>query len=175
MLGRSLHDLRASRSGVAAAEMVLMTPLLLVLMMGAFEVGNYFYSEHVVATAVRDGARYASRLPFTYYPCGGAINPTSAESNIKNITMNGAISGGNQRLANWNNVNSVTVTFACVASGFTYVDNGIFRGLSGGVRFVTVTAVVPYKSLFARFGITNAHTLNGINLVAQSQAAVVGI
>ena len=173
MSGLTLLDLRASQSGVAAAEMALVTPLLLVLMMAAFEVGNYFYSEHVVATAVRDGARYASRQSFLKFPCGSAIGGTVVQD-TQNITMNGAISGGLQRLAGWTNANSVSVTFACDTTNSS-VGNGIYTGLAGGIRVVTVAAVVPYTPLFARFGITNAHTLNGLNLVAQSQAAVVGI
>ncbi|MGL5837065.1 MAG: TadE family protein, partial [Sphingorhabdus sp.] len=49
------------RKGAAAAEMALVTPLLMIIMFGAFELGNYFYSQHVVTKAVRDGARFASR------------------------------------------------------------------------------------------------------------------
>ena len=60
--------LLADRSGSSAAEMALVTPLLLVLMFGTFELGYFFLSEHVVQKAVRDAARYAARLPMASYP-----------------------------------------------------------------------------------------------------------
>ena len=150
--------------------MALVTPLLITLMFGTFEIGNYFYSEHVVATAVRDGARYASRRSFSDFPCGGAITPAVVTS-TQNITRTGAIANGVQRLAGWTAANSVSVTFACDTTNAS-ADNGIFKGLSGGVRVVTVAATVPYTSLFYRVGLSNADTLK---LYAQSQAAVVGI
>ena len=55
------------RAGAAAAEMALVTPLLMIIMFGAMELGKYFLDEHVVAKAVRDGARYAARRSFTDY------------------------------------------------------------------------------------------------------------
>lgn len=171
MRNRILPLLLASRSGVAAAEMALVTPLIIVFMFGTFELGNYFYSEHVVATAVRDGARYASRRSFSDFPCGGSIT-ASVVTNTQNITTTGAISGGVQRLAGWTNpATSVAVTFACDTANAS-AGNGIFTGQSGGVRVVTVAATVPYTSLFYRVGLSNANTLV---LYAQSQAAVVGI
>lgn len=171
MLGRLLTKLLVAQSGVAAAEMALVTPLLITLMYGTVETGNYFYSEHVVATAVRDGARYASRRSYSDFPCGGTITP-AVVTDTQNITTTGAISGGVQRLAGWTNpVTTVSVTFACDTTNAS-AGNGIYTGQSGGVRVVTVAATVPYTPLFYRIGLSNATTLN---LVAQSQAAVVGI
>src|SRR5215217_7313983 len=51
------HDVRGS----AAAEMALVLPLLLALMFGSLELGDYFLSEHVLLKGVRDGAVYAAR------------------------------------------------------------------------------------------------------------------
>lgn len=171
MLGRLLTKLLSAQSGVAAAEMALVTPLLTVLMFTTFETGNYFYSQHVVVTAVRDGARYASRLSFTNYPCGGSI-PNSALTNIKNITLTGAISGGVQRLAGWTNASTVTVALACGTTELTGADRGIYTGLSGGVPVVTVTADVAYTPLLFRLGLSNSGSLR---LVAESQIPVMGI
>ena len=53
-------SLLIDQSGSAAAELALSLPLLLILMFGSFEVGNYFLSEHVVQKAVRDA--YAAHL-----------------------------------------------------------------------------------------------------------------
>ena len=60
---RPFARLASDRSGTSAVEMAMATPLLLVLLIGTFELGYYFLSEHVVQKAVRDAARYAARLP----------------------------------------------------------------------------------------------------------------
>ena len=61
--------IRKDRCGAAAAEMALVAPMLITLMFGSFELGNYFLSEHALAKAVRDGARYATRIAVTNYSC----------------------------------------------------------------------------------------------------------
>lgn len=172
MPGRLLSRLLAARSGVAAAEMALVAPLLTVLMFTTFETGNYFYSQHVVLTAVRDGARYASRLSFTNYPCSGSI-PSAAITNIKNVTLNGALSGGAQRLAGWSNTGTITVAFACGSGALTGTDKGIYTGMTS-VPIVTVTADVGYTPLFYKLGLSNSGT-SSVRLVAQSQIPVMGI
>src|SRR3546814_3109530 len=75
MLWRSLAR---DRSGAAAAEMALVSPMLIILMFGSFELGNYFLDEHVVLKAVRDGARYAARQNFTTMPCSGTPTADAA-------------------------------------------------------------------------------------------------
>ncbi len=89
MIGRLTLDSRAS----AGVEMVLLMPILLVLMFGSLELGHYFYLEHKLVKAVRDGARYASRLSVSDL-CNGASwigNTTGAEANIKLITATGQL------------------------------------------------------------------------------------
>ena len=71
MKGRA--RLSSDRRGAAAAEMALVTPLLLVILFGAVELGNYFYNEHIVVKAVRDGARFAAS-------CGKAMRRTAPAS-----------------------------------------------------------------------------------------------
>ena len=161
------------RRGAAAAEMALVAPLLITLLFGSAELGNYFLNEHAVVKAVRDGARYASRLPMTDYP---SCTPTSAaETQIRNVTRTGTIAGATagNRLSYWEDTMggspTVTVVAACDTSG-TYT--GIYSGLAMGVPVVTVSATVPYRSLFGFFGLFNNTTFN---LRASSQAAVMGI
>jgi Flp pilus assembly protein TadG len=158
-----------SRSGAAAVEMALVTPLLLIIMFGAFELGNYFYSEHVVAKGVRDGARFASRSFALDANCG--TPPAAVITNTQAVTRTGQVSGGAARLAGWTDATTVTVSLTCATSG-DYVDNGIYKGLANGIRVVTVTASVPYTSLFATLGLTNGDTLM---LNASSEAPVMGI
>lgn len=164
---RPLSHLARCNAGNAAVEMALVTPLMLGLMAGSFELGNYFLSEHVVVVAVRDGARYASRRPFSDYSCTTAT--ADAVDKTRNITRTGQIAtGGTARLVNWTSATTITVSVTCdvTAAG----TGGIFTNLSGGARIVTVSATVPYQSLFQSMGLGTL----GLNLTAQSQAAVMG-
>ena len=100
------------RKGSAAAEMALVMPLLLALGFGCFELGNYFWNNHIVGKAVRDGARYAARQPFVKLGCGPGVTDAATETNIKNVTRTGTIAGGNARVRGWDN-SEVTVTVEC--------------------------------------------------------------
>lgn len=160
------RNLASDRKGAAAAEMALVMPLLLVLMLGSFELGNYFLSEHVVQKAVRDAARYAGRLPLTSYP---ACSPTSAaQANIQRLARTGTPdAGGAVRLYGWDDDSTVTVNVVCDTSG-TYT--GVFTGFPNGVPVVKVSAQVPYPPLFGVLGLSSST----LELNAESQSAVFG-
>src|SRR5215208_1871912 len=106
----------ADRSGSAAAEMALVVPLLLVLMCGSLELGNYFLSEHVVQKAVRDAARFGARLPMTSYPSCTVPSAGGAEQQIRNVARTGDPAGTTPRLFGWADGNT-TVTIACPGTG----------------------------------------------------------
>ena len=162
---RSLFRLAADRSGSSAAEMALATPLLMVLMFGAFELGHFFLSEHVVQKAVRDAARYAARLPMSSYP---ACTPTAAAlTQIQRVARTGQPDGTIQRLQGWSADAMTTVTVTCDTSG-TYT--GLFVDNPQGVPVVTVAASVPYPSLFGTLGIGEP----SLTLNARSQTAAFG-
>ena len=169
---RSPSRLAADRAGSAAAEMALTLPLLLILMFGSFEMGYYFLSEHVVQKSVRDAARYASRLPMTSYP---ACTPTAAAlAEIQRVAKAGDPDGDSdgdgtqdKRLEGWTADTMTTVTVTCDTSG-TYT--GIYTEYAQGVPVVTVTAQVPYNSLFGTLGIGDPSLM----LNARSQSAVFG-
>lgn len=153
-----------AQSGTAAAEMALVTPLLITLMFGAFELGNYFLSEHVVVKAVRDGARFAGRQNLDTMPCGG---PAANQTEIQNLVRTGTLTGTTPRLAGWTNNGTITVTITCEPTSSGY--SGIYAGLSD-VPIVTVSASVPYSSLFNSLGFSSA----SLQLNAASQATVMG-
>jgi Flp pilus assembly protein TadG len=46
------QSLVRNENGAAGAEMALMVPLLVILMFGSFEMGNFFWNEHKVVKAV---------------------------------------------------------------------------------------------------------------------------
>jgi Flp pilus assembly protein TadG len=161
-----LSRLLRHTDGVAAAEMALVTPLLLTLMFGSFELGNYFLSEHVVVKSVRDGARYAGRLSFTEYDCSAPSS--NAIDQIRNVTRTGQVaSGGTERLTGWTSPTTITVSVACSST----TTGGIYKDKTGGAPVVTVSASVPYSSLLGTIGLANP----SLTLNAKSQSAVNGI
>ena len=154
--------------GAAAVEMALVTPLVMIIIFGSFEVGNYFLQEHVVSKAVRDGARFAARRSFDEYPSCAPTADLMRE--IRNVTRTGIVAnGGTPRISNWTVAESISVTASCDTSG-SYT--GIYSGVSMGAPKVTVSVTFNYKSLFARFGLISDNTFV---LTSQSQAAVIGV
>lgn len=153
--------------GAAAAEMAMSLPLLIVIIFGAFELGNYFLTEHKVVKAVRDGSRYAARRPFTDYP--GCSPSSSLEEDTRNVTRTGQVAtGGTPRVWHWSDPTTITVSSRCDTSG-TYT--GVQVTSTIGVPTVRVEAIVPYAPLFAQLGLSDAT----LNLTARSEAVVMGI
>jgi Flp pilus assembly protein TadG len=161
-----LRGLARDESGAAAAELAFVTPFVLALMFGAVEIGNYFFQEHAVVTAVRDGARYAARQPFADY--AGCTPSTTLITNTQNVTRTGQVaSGGTPRLSYWTNAATITVTASCVNG--TY--QGVYLNNSGSAPRVTVRAVIPYQSVLGTLGLANPT----LEIRATQQAAVTGI
>jgi Flp pilus assembly protein TadG len=166
MMRRILTSFLKDNRGAAAAEMALVTPLLIALTFGPMELGNYFLSAHTVSKAVRDGARYAGRRGFAEFTCSTAS--TDVIDKTRNVVRTGQIaSGGTARLRGWTAATTISVEVTC-NTGFT---NGIYTGKAGGAPVVTVTAAVPYASLFGALGF-NATSLT---IRGASQSAVMGV
>ena len=178
-----LARLTLNQSGSAAVEMALVTPILLTLIFGSFELGNYFLDNHVVAKAVRDGARYASRRLPLKSSCSSTIVDGSGETKVavtktetQNITVYGEVTSGSPRLPGWTTA-TVNVQFSCSTTGSPA---GIYEGMkdtngkADGAPLVTVSAVVPYHSLFGNMVGITGFTTNSLMLTAQSQVPVMG-
>tara|TARA_R110000782_G_scaffold78293_6_gene156150 strand:+ start:3214 stop:3693 length:480 start_codon:yes stop_codon:yes gene_type:complete len=157
---RLIASFLRDRSGAAAAEMAMVTPLLIVIMFGCYEAGYYFWREHIVVKGVRDGARFAGRQAFSKYTCS-TIDATTA-TQIKNLTRTGALSGGTARVPGWTD-GQITITVSCDAATTT----GIYTSQAGGAPRVTVSAVVTYEPLFGLLGLTQ--------LAASANSPVMGI
>lgn len=167
-----LHLLR-DRRGAAAAEMALVMPLLLLIMLGCTELGNFFMNEHSLMKAVRDGARFAARQSFSNYPtCSGSPDTTNVVTPTQNVVMYGYLSGSQVLTPNITAAD-VTVTTNCFTGqvgGQTMT--GIYTGLANGAQIVQVSASVTYRPIIATaFGISSFTTV----LNATSQAAVTGL
>lgn len=155
-----------ARSGVAAFELALLLPLALILLFGGFEAGHFIWTQHKLTEAVRNGARYASRLPVEDL-CGDAA--ATAVGNIKRVTRTGQLANASARphIPGWTD-GQVSVTIAC--EGF--VDTGIYSDLGTAGPLVTVEAEgVPYPSLFGTLGVIDPD----ITMTARSSAAVIGL
>lgn len=171
-VGTSFRD----RRGAAAAEMALVAPLLVTILIGSVEIGSYFYSEHILVKAVRDGARYASRQNFSHFSaCSGApTGPVVADTRA--LVRTSLLAGGTDRFADIID-NDITLTTSCSTtatdlSSSTQSMTGIYRGRASGAPIVTVSAQVDYVPVIgAPFGFSGV----GLKLNASQQSAVMGI
>ena len=161
--------------GAAAAEMALVIPMLLILMFGAFELGNYFLSEHVLLKGVRDGAVYAARqdLLANYNCAAGPVTvPTAVVSDTKTLVRTGQLSGGTDRLPNWDDGSTIfTITANCVTSAGGTALSGMYASNGGQVPVITVDAQLPYESVLAAIGFNST----ALRLNATEQAAATGL
>ena len=169
------RDSRAS----AGAEMALVLPMLIILLFGGMEGANYLWREHTVLKAVRDGARYASRLPFDAFDCtaGDAVTaPTDYNAMIGNVTRTSLVNPGSTtkiKVPGWDSNASplITVSVTCDPDGDPGANFGLYTDLPDGAPIVRVAADVPYQSLFFNLGFA----ASGLSLRGSSQAAVMGL
>jgi hypothetical protein len=175
-----LSKVARDKRGTAGAEMALVAPLLLSLLLGAAELGNYFYDEHKLIKGVRDGARYAARQKFSNFSaCSGSV-PTSGTAgsvyeNTKLMVRKGALDvNATDLLPNWG-----SATFSATMSCKTSLDDGAGGNLAfGGIYAATsaptvvVTVSLPYRSIIGTaFGLSGF----GLTLNATQSAAVMGL
>jgi len=166
----------AQDGGNAAAEMAMVLPFLLGLMFGSAELGNYFLDEHGLVKQVRDGARFASKLPLqTNYTCPGATVSSGAQTLITNVTKTGTVTGtGTGRFdttywaRNCGTGNpTLTISVRCVSNA-DY--SGIYQSLPGDIPVVKVSAAISYRSVLGTLGLPTGN----LCLKAESEAPVMG-
>ncbi len=158
---RFLSSFLRDERGVAAAEMALMTPLLLMLMYAPFELGNFYWSQHKITKGVRDAARFAARQPFDTLVCGAEID----DDRIKNLARTGQLAGTSATVTGWVNAD-ITVNVVCNSD----FDQGIYNG-RGEAPVVRVETRLDYPSLFQRLGFDATN----VEMTAYSEAAGTGI
>lgn len=166
-----LRKFRRNNRGAAAAEFALMVPLMVIMIFAGLEGGYYMFSEHKVIKAVRDGARFAGRQQFSIFDCdAGAITDSLVVANIKNVTRTGTIDASAAPVVpGWDdNATEVDIDVTCVSSSDIA---GIYSDEASGAPIVTVSAKVPYPTLFGPIALG----LNDTDLNASAQAAVMGL
>jgi Flp pilus assembly protein TadG len=109
-------------------EMVIIAPVLLLLMLGAAELGRALFQYNTLTKAVRDGARYFSANAFVG---GGKQVDATASANTVNLVIYGQIGNGGTPLlpSPLPTVSPPTIT------------------TSGGITWVTVTASYQFQFL----------------------------
>lgn len=164
-----LSPFRSDTRGAAAAEMALITPLVLALMFSTFEGAYYLMCEHRVIKGVRDAARYAARLDRSQYACpGGTFSGDVAT--IRNLARTGQLSGGTVKVPGWGtSATDVTVSVSCAALGAGTA--GIYNQTGGNAPRVTVSTRFNYPSIMGTLGFTQAT----IQIGAAAQSPVIGL
>jgi len=158
------------QGAAAAAEMALSLPLLLVLIWGPLEIGNYFMDEHMLVKGVRDGAVYAAHQDITKYDCSNGNIDAATVTNTQNMVRSGQLSGGVDRLRNWGSA-TFTMTLNCYTQAGGTTLSGIYALNGGQVPVITITASVPYSPILGSLGFRPAT----LNVSAIQQATVMGI
>ena len=157
-------------TGTAAAELALCLPMMMALIFGGMEGGNYLLTEHKVIKGVRQGARYAARLPFTSYDCSSATPTGTTDiplNNIKNVVRTGNPTGsGYAKVRGWTN-SDITISVSCDSSRST----GLYADVTGGAPRVMVSTVVTYPAILGLLGFDTSN----VKVRAQAQAAVAGV
>lgn len=167
MIRRYLIDSRGS----SAVEFALALPMMLVLMFGGLEAGHFFWTEHKLVKAVRDGARYAARLD-VHTLCdssGNAIEDSTVYADIQAVTSTGlpVSAGAGPKVPNWS-ASGVGIDMRCGE----FMNSGIYSQYDQAGPIVIVSSgSVQYPSLFEALGAITS----SIQISAESSAAVTGI
>jgi Flp pilus assembly protein TadG len=126
--------LTPDQRGQSIVELALVTPLLLLLLVGTIEVGRFAYYSIVVSNAARAGAQYGAQSLATAADTAGIS--TAAKNDAQNIT-------------------GLTVTSSqlCGCSGAGLSGNCPATGCAHALVYVKVTAAGSFTSLFSYPGI----------------------
>lgn len=115
---RAVGPVRARR-GAAAMEFAFTLPIMVMLLLGSIEFGNYFTQLAVVKAATRDAARFGSNQPSL------ALAQTQAAAAVRTLL--------------------VDMDYPCGSGNVCTVDARIVQ--EGGINFVRVDVDVPYDQI----------------------------
>ena len=166
----SPRDFIFDERGSAATEFALILPLLILLLFTGSEAGHFVWTQHKLTEGVRNGVRYASRLPIDKLCNGSTVVLADPErAAIIQITRTGRVAptAASATVPGWTAAN-VSVDVSCGA----FVQTGIYSDLGARGPIVTVRANnVPYPSLFKSLG----RIPGTIRLNARASTAGIGI
>lgn len=142
---------RRNDHGQALVELALTLPLLIFMLLGAFELGRVAYTAIEVTNAAKAAAQY------------GGQNVTAADNTatMESIAMSEAADYGLQL----DRPISVSKPCACVRDGnatpTSCTDTACVSSGSYMVRTITVTTSAPYRPLFQIPGLPSSYTVYG--------------
>ncbi len=140
------------RRGIAVVEAAFILPIVLILMMGVWEVGRMIQVSQILDNAAREGARVAA---------GGYINSVPVTvSTVQTEVTNYLTAAGLPTTA----VNGAQITLTCLATP-TWTDPYSALPLDPFTVTVTIPAGAPFNSL-------RWNLLNRITSVTQLSATV---
>jgi len=166
-------------SGTASVEFALMLPMLLVLLFGGMEAGHFVWTQHKLTEAVRDGARFAARIPIREV-CEGNTEVMSGDlkDRVRLLTRTGQIAntGANPKVPGWTAA-QVDVEPNCGA----YVTTGLYAeyaaeyGGDGGPVIVVSASDVAYPWMFGALGAMMSGIAPNVRLSAMSISPGIGL
>jgi Flp pilus assembly protein TadG len=137
--------------------MALMLPMLFALLFGGLEAGHFFWREHQLVKAAREGARFAGRQPMESFDCTAGTVTSETKNSIALATK-----------ANLTGSPTVAVAVEpCLAGSNT----GLYGAQANGAPIVTVTVSMDYPSLLANLGFDAFNLRVG----SSAQSAVMGL
>jgi Flp pilus assembly protein TadG len=145
---RRLLKLRRDQEGSAAVEFALCLIPLLLIVGGILDFGHLWYMQSVLATASREGARYA-----THYQ-SPKVNPNNLSPSIENYVLNTPAENGGSKGVGLTDLLSADATPAVIPGGPGYTTG------TGSVS-VQVTAKKYWFMLYYLIpGLTNPQLLS---------------
>ena len=171
MLTRIAHKAKAlltETEGSTVVEFAIMAPVLVLLGLGAAEIGRAVQHHHTVEKSARDAARYLSRVPAS---CSGGI-AAGYVATAKNLAWSGYMTGTTPLLPYWQNPNAnatVTVTVDCFANDSGIILNRV-NSSSNDIPLITVSINVPYQDI----GFTGLLGIAGISLKGSHSQVSIG-
>lgn len=153
-----LRRVRDGDEGAAATEFALSLPMMLVLLFGGMEAGHFVWTQHKLAEAVRNGARYAARIPIDQV-CAGTTEVMTAgmKAQVNLMTRTGQVTDPDAipKVPGWR-ASEVTIDPNCANAGFR--DTGLYAeyaaaypGAKGPV-IVVAAQDVDYPWMFGLLG-----------------------
>ena len=149
MLTRIAHNLKTllgNTEGAVLAEFAILAPVLVVLALGAAEIGRAVQHHHTVEKSARDAARYLSRVPAS---CGGGVS-AAHEATAKNLAWTGYMISTAPLLPYWQDPSTnttVTVTVDCFANDSGTILNRANAASGSSIPLITVSIDVPYQDI----------------------------
>jgi Flp pilus assembly protein TadG len=181
---RSIRMLAAgNNSGIAAVEFAILTPIFLILLMGATDLGQMLVNEYQLDQCVAAGAEYAALNAANVTSTNGAALASSIATVIE--SANGSAWANDTVVVN--NGPTATATSGTVASSGTASNADNYYCLTGSSptwswgtgytsqvscagggtagKFVTITASYPYVPILKFYGFITNTTLTQSSVV----------